>query len=161
MGFEIRPYTAADGDDLVAFSLQAWEPVFDSLRSAMGSELFVSLRGENWRNGQAADVRNTIEAEGARTWVAEVDRIARGFATAALPPGADLGEILMLAVDPRYQRRGLATALIEVATGWLRDQGATTVMVETGGDPGHAPARAIYERAGFQPLPVTRYFKTL
>ena len=30
----------------------------------------------------------------------------------------------------------------------------TTVMVETGGDPGHPPARAIYERAGFTLLPV-------
>jgi len=161
MGFEIRPYAVTDADDLVALSLQAWEPVFDSLHSAIGAELFVSLRGEDWRKGQAVDVRKTIEAEGARTWVAEVDRIARGFATAALPPGADLGEILMVAVDPRYQRRGLATALIEVATAWLRDQGATTAMVETGGDSGHAPAQAMYERAGFQPLPVTRYFKML
>jgi hypothetical protein len=36
MGFEIRPYAAADADDLVALSLQAWEPVFDALRSALG-----------------------------------------------------------------------------------------------------------------------------
>ena len=161
MGFEIRPHAAADADDLVALSLHAWEPVFDALRSALGLELFVSLCGEDWRKGQAADVRKTIEAEGARTWVAEVDGIGRGFATAALAPEADLGEILMVAVDPSYQRQGLATALIEVATAWLRAQGATTVMAETGGDPGHAPARATYERAGFHPLPLTRYFKAL
>jgi hypothetical protein len=35
----------------------------------------------------------------------------------------------------------------------------TTVMVETGGDPGHAPARRTYESAGFRPFPVARYFK--
>jgi hypothetical protein len=34
-------------------------------------------------------------------------------------------------------------------------------MVETGGDPGHAAARATYERAGFAALPVVRYFKEL
>jgi GNAT superfamily N-acetyltransferase len=96
----------------------------------------------------------------ARTWVAEINGTGRGFATAALAPGADLGEILMLAVDPRFQRHGLGTALIQAATAWLRDEGATTVMVETGGDPGHSPARATYERAGFRPLPVTR-FRTL
>ena len=124
MGFEILPYAAADADDLVALSLRAWEPVFDSLHSVLGSKLFVSLRGEDWRKGQAADVRKTIEAEGARTWVAEVDGIGRGFATAALAPGADLGEILMVAVDPSYQRQGMATALIEVATAWLRPLGA-------------------------------------
>ena len=67
----------------------------------------------------------------------------------------------MVAVDPSCQRQGVGTALIEVATAWLCDQRATMVMVETGGDSGHVPARATYERAGFHPLPVTRYFKTL
>jgi GNAT superfamily N-acetyltransferase len=161
MGFEIRPYGTADAGELVRLSLRAWEPVFESLRSELGSELFASLRGEDWRTGQAADVRKAIEAEQARTWVVEVDEKPRGFGTAALAPGADLGEILMVAVDPSYQRRGLGTALIEVASAWLRDQGAITVMIETGGDPGHAPARCTYERAGFHPLPVTRYFKML
>ncbi|MGZ4435804.1 MAG: hypothetical protein ACXVW7_19605 [Trebonia sp.] len=31
----------------------------------------------------------------------------------------------------------------------------------TGGDPGHAPARRLYERAGFTPVPLVRYFKAL
>jgi hypothetical protein len=35
------------------------------------------------------------------------------------------------------------------------------VMVETGGDPGHAAARASYEAAGFERWPVARYFKSL
>ncbi len=34
-------------------------------------------------------------------------------------------------------------------------------MVETGGDPGHAPARRSYERSGFVQLPIARYFKKL
>ena len=34
-------------------------------------------------------------------------------------------------------------------------------VVETGGDPGHAPARAAYEAAGFTPLPIARYFRLL
>jgi GNAT superfamily N-acetyltransferase len=161
MDFEIRSYVPADADDLVALALRAWAPVFDSLRSVLGSDLFVSLRGEDWRQGQAADVRKTIEAEDARTWVAAVEGISRGFATALLSPAAELGEIVMVAVDPSRQRQALATALTGAATAWLRDQGATTVMVETGGDAGHAAARATYERAGFTALPVTRYFKTL
>jgi len=35
------------------------------------------------------------------------------------------------------------------------------VAVETGGDPGHAPARAAYEALGFTVLPVARYMKLL
>lgn len=35
------------------------------------------------------------------------------------------------------------------------------VMVETGGDAEHAPARAAYTSAGFQRWPVARYFRNL
>jgi hypothetical protein len=34
-------------------------------------------------------------------------------------------------------------------------------MVETGGDAGHAPARRVYEQAGFRLLPISRYFREL
>jgi hypothetical protein len=34
-------------------------------------------------------------------------------------------------------------------------------MVETGGDPGHAPSRRSHEKAGFTLLPIGRYFKAL
>jgi hypothetical protein len=35
-------------------------------------------------------------------------------------------------------------------------------MVETGGDHGHAPARRhVYKQAGYQLLPVARYFRNL
>jgi hypothetical protein len=37
----------------------------------------------------------------------------------------------------------------------------TVAMVETGGDPGHAPARHTYEKQGFRLFPVARYFKKL
>jgi hypothetical protein len=34
-------------------------------------------------------------------------------------------------------------------------------IVATGGDPGHAPARRTYEKAGFTPLPLVRYYALL
>ena len=34
-------------------------------------------------------------------------------------------------------------------------------MIGTGGDPGHAAARRLYERAGYEKLPIARYFKAL
>jgi GNAT superfamily N-acetyltransferase len=158
--FRVRSFTVADIDELVALALRAWEPVFESMRSVLGSELFVALRGEDWREGQAADVKTTISDEGARTWVAEIDRRPRGFATAALRNG-DIGEVVMVAVAPSHQRHGLASALTETAMTWLRERGAAVVMVETGGDPGHAAARATYESLGFTASPVMRYFKQL
>jgi GNAT superfamily N-acetyltransferase len=72
-----------------------------------------------------------------------------------------LGEIAMLAVDPNYQRIGVGTALTTFALGWIKDAGMSVAMVETGADPGHAPARHTYEKAGYRRVPVTRYFKKL
>jgi hypothetical protein len=34
-------------------------------------------------------------------------------------------------------------------------------IVETGGDPGHALARRVYEKTGYTVLPVSRYFQAL
>ncbi|WP_150253897.1 GNAT family N-acetyltransferase [Nocardiopsis deserti] len=64
-------------------------------------------------------------------------------------------------VDADHQGRGVGTALTEAATDWIREQGAAVAMVETGGDDGHAPARATYERAGYTALPIVRYFRKL
>jgi hypothetical protein len=37
----------------------------------------------------------------------------------------------------------------------------TIAVVETGGDPGHAPARELYAATGFTVLPIARYFQPL
>ena len=65
----------------------------------------------------------------------------------------------MIAVDPDFQRRGIAAALMNHSLDVFRAAGMTTVMVETGGDPGHAPARRTYEAAGFRLFPVAKYFR--
>jgi GNAT superfamily N-acetyltransferase len=59
----------------------------------------------------------------------------------------------MIAVDPSFQRRGVAAALTNWALDAMRVVGATLATVGTGGDPGHAPARHTYESAGFTPWP--------
>jgi hypothetical protein len=43
----------------------------------------------------------------------------------------------------------------------MREQGVKPAVVETGGDPGHAPARGVYTNAGFTALPIARFFRTL
>ncbi len=43
----------------------------------------------------------------------------------------------------------------------MRRCGMDIAVVETGGDPGHAPARALYGEVGFTLLPIARYFRLL
>jgi GNAT superfamily N-acetyltransferase len=160
MDTRIRSYGPLDEEPVVELSLRAWAPVFSSMEQVLGRELFVRLHGD-WRQDQDKEVRDTLADDATRVWVAEAARGVVGFVAAKLHPQRHIGEIWMLAVDPAAQGRGIGTALTEVATGWLRDAGMTVAMVETGGDPGHAPARHVYERANYTLFPVARYFKAL
>ena len=113
------------------------------------------------RPSQRSAVESACADEEISVWVASEGARTVGFVALKLHAEDRMGEIYMIAVDPDAQRRGIATALTEHALAWFRDAGMTTVMVETGGDPGHAPARRTYESAGFRPLPIARYFKKL
>lgn len=69
--------------------------------------------------------------------------------------------IEIFAVDPDYQRRGVARALTRHALTHMRENGMDIAVVETGGDPGHQPVRSAYEAPGFTLLPIARYFQIL
>jgi GNAT superfamily N-acetyltransferase len=156
----IRDYVAADEEAIVALSLRAWAPVFASLQQVLGSDLFVRLHPD-WREDQEKAVRETLADPAMRVWVAADGPQPVGFAAATLHSGSVIGEIYMLAVDPDHQHQGTGAALTKTATDWLRSSGVRVAMIDTGGDPGHAPARRVYERAGYTELPVARYFLAL
>jgi ribosomal protein S18 acetylase RimI-like enzyme len=63
---------------------------------------------------------------------------------------ARVGYLQRLAVDPQAQRRGVATALVADAMGWLRRRGVARVFVNTRVD--NAGALELYRRAGFVEL---------
>ncbi len=161
MGPVIRSYRDDDASDVVQLSLRAWAPVATSELATVGPELFERLEGKDWRIRQQKDVEEAIADDRMEVWVADVDGRAVGFAAARLDVGRGIGEIYMLAVDPDHQRRGIGSALTDVATDWIRKAGLPIAMIETGGDDGHTPARRAYEKAGYTPMPIARYFKAL
>ncbi|HEY7488974.1 MAG TPA: GNAT family N-acetyltransferase [Streptosporangiaceae bacterium] len=155
----VRLYETRDLDAVIVLSLRAWAPIFDSLENILGG-IYHRLHSD-WRADQRRAVRATCTAAGMRVWVAELNEGVIGFVAARLDHETDIGEIYMIAVDPEYQRNGAGALLTSTALRWFKDSNMTVAMVETGGDPGHAPARRTYERAGFVALPIARYFKTL
>ena len=160
MDISIRPYSADDREAVVARSLRAWGPGHASMAQALGETLYSRIVGD-WRATQSRDVRADLDAEEIGVWVAVVqDRVA-GFVTVKLDQEERSGEIHMLAVDPERQGRGAGSALTDFVTGHMRGEGMTVAMIETGGDHGHAAARATYTKAGFTPLPIVRYFKNI
>lgn len=161
MPITVRPCDASDHEPVIALSLRAWAPVFASIEQILGPSGIFDVLHPDWRVTQRRAVQAALDASDVRVWVAEVDAVVAGFVAVTLHDAESMGEIHMIAVDPVHQRRGVATTLIDVATSWIGDEGRAVALVGTGGDPGHAPARATYERAGFTPLPIVKYFKKL
>ena len=160
-GIEIRELADDDLEAVVAFSLRAWEPVFASLQEVLGEEIFLRLHPD-WRKGQADTVRSICTNEERDAFVAIVDARPVGFVAVALNAFHErMGVIEIIGVDPDYQGRGIGARLTESAVDHLRRRGMDIAVVETGGDPGHAPARALYDETGFTLLPIARYFRLL
>jgi GNAT superfamily N-acetyltransferase len=158
----IRPFRESDLDAIVELSLRAWEPVFASLRAVLGEAIFARLHQPDWRAVQAEAVRSSCTSEDQDVFVAVADGKPVGFATVALNAFHQrMGAVDMIAVDPAFHRRGIATQLMNRSADHMRERGMDIAVVETGGDPGHAPARAMYEGSGYTALPVVRYFKLL
>jgi GNAT superfamily N-acetyltransferase len=160
-GIEIRELADDDLDAVVAFSLRAWEPVFASLQEVLGDEIFLRLHPD-WREGQADTVRSICRNDERDAFVAVVGARPVGFVAVALNAFHErMGVIEIVGVDPDYQGHGIGARLTEFAVDHLRRCGMDIAVVETGGDPGHAPARALYGETGFTLLPIARYFRLL
>ncbi|NJM73926.1 MAG: GNAT family N-acetyltransferase [Scytonema sp. RU_4_4] len=157
----IEPYEDSQLDTIKSLSLRAWTPVFDSLQKAMDIDVYRSFYPNGWRVSQANAVESVCMTADRKVWIAIDSDSTVGFVAVKLHPQSRMGEIYMIAVDPDYQRQGIGTALIEFALDWMKAAGMSVAMVETGGDPGHAPARCTYEKVGFGLLPIARYFKKL
>ncbi|MFJ5898014.1 GNAT family N-acetyltransferase [Streptomyces sp. NPDC093064] len=160
MTINVRPLSTDDIGTVVGLSLRAWQPVFESFRKILGVEIFERVYPD-WAAGQARAVESVCRAEGTRVWVADYDARPVGFVATVIHAGPVRGEIDMVAVDPDHQGRGTGGLLVSFAVERLAEAGVPVVEIGTGGDPGHAPARRVYEKAGFTQLPLVRYYKAL
>jgi len=68
-----------------------------------------------------------------------------GFAVSRM--GADEAEILSIAIDATHRGRGLSRNLLLTHLGHLAGRGVRTIFLEV--EENNAPARRLYERAGF------------
>jgi ribosomal protein S18 acetylase RimI-like enzyme len=142
-------------------SIAAWEPVFHSFRQVLGPAIYPLLYPD-WEKSQREDVTQVChDGEKYSIWVATEDEVVAGFVAYELNAETKTGEVYMVAVHPTYQRQGIGAALNTLALDKLKKAGMTLAVVGTDGDPGHAPARRSYAKAGYTPLPLVRYYKAL
>lgn len=160
MDYRYRPKQDDDLIQIVSLSVLAWEPVFVSFEQILGATIFTRIYPD-WRVDQARAVEEVCRAPEHIVWVADLDGALAGFTAYSLDAARLTGEIVMLAVHPDHQNRGVGAALNDLALTKMREAGMTLAVVNTGGDPGHAPARRTYEKAGFTGLPLVHYCQVL
>ncbi len=158
----IRRLVEADVEPVVGFSLAAWEPVFAGVAAELGAAVNRMLFPD-WRAAQARAVEVVCRSAEHEVWVAVDAGRPVGFVAVRRveEDAARAGEVDMVAVDPRCQRAGVGAALVRHALEEIRSSGLGLAVLGTGGDEGHAPARALYESLGFRPYRHVRYYKVL
>ena len=135
-------------------SLRTWEPVFSSLhREVLGDEIGLRLHPD-WKVGKADGVADSCTNE---ERVAVVDDPPVGFVTIALNAFTSVWASPTSLGSTRITiARGIASELTAFDLDHMRRIGMDIGVEETGGDPGHAPARATFEAMGFTRPPIAR-----
>ena len=101
---EIRRFVEQDLDAVIAFSLRAWEPVFASVRDALGDAVFLRLHPD-WKADQAEAIRSICTNVERDVFVGVADGRPVSFVGVVLNAFHDrMGAIEIIGVDPDYQR---------------------------------------------------------
>ncbi len=161
MPWQIRALRPDDIGRCCDIAVTAWEPVFASFRQLLGDELF-GLGHADWRAEKARQVRWKCEQQPEEVIVTELEGQVVGFLTYHIDAERGMGEIGNNAVHPDFQGRGVGTAQCRCVVELFRERGLSHAMVWTGLDDSHAPARAMYEKVGFDRwLPGAQYWQKL
>jgi GNAT superfamily N-acetyltransferase len=145
----IRPTKPEDAPVLEAIRQAAFEPVFASFRAILGEEIY--HRAQAHEDAAHGELLASLLREGSgwELYSAVLEGTVVGFVSLQLNLDRLVGEIGLNAVHPDHASKGVGTALYEYALERMRQAGMRVATVATGGDPGHAPARRAYEKAGF------------
>lgn len=158
----IRSFVPHDLARLTELTIETFRPFYeDSFRPLVGEVIFANQHG-NWRDDyrkQVAELHDPSQHK--YVAVAETDDAIAGYVAWRADPASRNGRITMLAVTAEHRRHHAGTALCEHAFGAMRTLGAEVVVIGTGGDPFHAPARALYERLGCTQFPVAVCYRQL
>ena len=155
----IRPLEVDDHPATLGLLVETFAPFFeDYVRPLLGEQVFQRQHG-HWEQDYRDELATLHAPESGR--YAAVTHLPEGTITGLVSWRFDdrphHGEIYLLAVSPLHRRRHIGRRLCELAITHLRDGGVEVVQIGTGGDPFHAPARALYQSLGLTHIPVAVY----
>lgn len=159
---EIRTCLPDDLPRVLELTIDTFGPFLeDGFRPLAGETIFAIQHGR-WREDYAGMVARLHDpADHHHVAIAWLDGVIAGFVGWYTEPARHKGYVEILAVDAAHRGAHIGTALCEHAFGRMRGDGAVVVEIGTGGDPFHAPARALYEKLGCIAVPVVVYLREL
>ncbi len=159
----IRDAVPEDAEACGQIAADAWAPVRASFREQVKDDIY-SLWGDR-EDQKRKSVEGAVTDDRIKMLVAETEGVIAGFITFAIRKnavGISYGEIANNAVAPDMGGRGIGTKQCAAAIAKMKAAGCEYLQVDTGLDDSHAPARRMYEKAGFDRKfeHVTYYMKT-
>ena len=160
-GFIIRPATIAEVEAIAEIAALAWTPIYahyaELQRRLLGEAVFIRRPAQ-----KAEEVREFCREHPGQTLVTEVAGRIVGFLVYTLDRERRCGIIGSNGVAPDQAGKGVGTSQCERVLELFRQEGMHSAELITGLDDSHAPARRMYEKAGFVPvLPSVRYMRLL
>ena len=159
---DIRPLDPVDLPGVLELTLDTFGPFYEeSYRPTVGDEVFLNRHG-GWRDDYRKHLAGAHDpTHGKYAAVATSKGLLAGYVAWWVQPEARHGEIDILAVARSARRQQCGRRLAQHAIDAMRSGGVDVVSIGTGGDPFHAPARALYESLGFTPFPNVIYTKAV
>jgi putative acetyltransferase len=151
MTLGLNSWWAAMGLGMIGLSVEIRE---DDLSGSEVAEFLAEHIEEMQSVAPRPESKHALDLEGLRAaeitfWTVWDDGIL--LACGALKDlGERRGEIKSMRTSPSQRRKGVASKLLDHILGVARERGYRAVSLETGSYEFFAPARALYERFGFE-----------
>jgi len=146
---DIRPMRPEDWPAVEAIVRRIWNIGLDYLRE---QRYGIQVGGKPW-DQRKVEALKAEAFSGLDDWfVTEAEGRVVGFCSAHSDSSTGIGQVGQNGVHPDVQGTGVGSRQLAFVLEELRRRGMTIAEVQTGLNDGHAAARKMYERAGFEPL---------
>ncbi|MBU1736297.1 MAG: GNAT family N-acetyltransferase [Verrucomicrobia bacterium] len=145
----IRPYRLADRPAIEEIVKLIWTIGIDYIRE---KKYGYQIEGKPWHEHKLIAMRSDIQARPDCWFVTELEDRVVGFCSFIVQQAKGIGVVGLNGLHPDMHGKGYGTLQLQFILNELRKHGMKIAEVTTGLNEGHAPARKLYERAGFEPL---------
>ena len=154
----IRRCNKKDVESVKKIALMAFSPNKKMHKKILGNSIF-KIFYPDWQEKKKQTIEYIYKSKDFKIYVAEENNKILGFASFRLDKGnPSTAEITTNAVNPKYQKQGIGSALYKKIISELRNLGVKYIHVSTNNE----IAKKAYEKIGFtKKIDTTRYFMKL